>query len=182
MWIATWAGSEGVTHSWWFESLMGHFFQNFFGQSFWFAWSWGHTWYTSGTPHVWVFISYLVKMHSSEEAYGWLISLTIRYHPLPFWPLRSFSVHVKLGRSPWPWEWGICGLLSLRCSGPSFLSWLSCCFQLGLLVHRELNSTCLAWGPIYLLPHFNIPQVPLGPAHLMSPLLFPLGFRVNAPV
>ena len=46
-------------------------------------------------------------MDSSKGAYG-----SIDFTPfLPFWPPRSFSVHLQLGKSPWPQEWEIHGLL-----------------------------------------------------------------------
>ena len=73
----------------------------------------------------------LPKLDSSEKTYG-------RLTTLPFQTSRKLSVHLYLARSPWSWEWNICGLCLL--SGQGSASTIFICPQ-------GTNSDCSAWNP-----------------------------------
>ena len=87
------------------------------GQSSCFARFWACIGCISGSSHVHTHL--LAKMDSSKEAYGKVDITYSEVAPTLFWPPRSLSVHVWLGRSPRLWNWGVCGLLSLIWAGLS---------------------------------------------------------------
>ena len=70
---------------------MGHFFQVSFDQSSCFPCFWVCIWYFSGSSHVCLYL--LAMMNSSQETYGQLTSLTMRWCPLSFDLQGAFSEH-----------------------------------------------------------------------------------------
>ena len=93
------------------------------------------------------------KMDPTAEAYGCMSIHIMGWHSLPFWPPRSLSAHVQTGEYSLTSGVGTLFLyfsraqllplaLSLECLGENKAS---------VLLHLT-NSSCLAQGPIYLVP------------------------------
>ena len=126
-------------------TYMGHFFQVSSGQSYYFASFCACIRFNSRSSPVWAHISQprwiLVK-----RPVGRLTSSTMGWFPPFHWPLRSLSVHMLLGTSPWPQEWEICGLylgkaqVLLTSAIIFILEYLSTGDKLQLL---SLGPTCL---------------------------------------
>ena len=137
--------AETFAPSWWFESLLGAFLPGFFCLVLICLVLWPYLVYLRVCSCVRAHP--LAKMESSEEAHGWLTSLTMRCHALPFWPPRSLSAHVYSGRSPQLWEGGICGLLALIWAELSLLHHPAFMQFLLLWSFCPQGRSCPAWGP-----------------------------------
>ena len=74
--------TETFAPSWWFESLWGSFLPGFFCLVLICLVLWPYLVYLRVRSCVRAHPS--AKMESSEEAYGWLTSLTMRCNALPF--------------------------------------------------------------------------------------------------
>ena len=87
------------------------------------------------------------------------------WHLLHFLPPRSLSEDMQLGRSPWPWEWEICGLSTsylgraqflsasgftviFKCPPEAKSSYLPCsCCYFYLKCKQEAGCKCLTQSP-----------------------------------
>ena len=112
---------------------------------------------------VYLRILWCVRAHVLAKPMGRLTSLTMRWHPFPFWPPRNLSAHMYVGKL---------SLTSRMRNMWSFISYLckaqpppSCCFYgvsaiMQFLYTREKLPSL---GPIDLLPHSHLLLISTAP-------------------
>ena len=135
---------------------MGHVFWFPSGQQSCFAWFWVLTWYNSGSFPVYVCKTEWIPASSTM---GRLTPHIMGWHSFPFWPSGTFSVHMYIGRAPWPWKWEICGLFISYLGRTQFLFVLAIIFILEALSTGD-RFQLLGLGPIYFLPEDDPEEKP----------------------